>query len=821
MSLRRSLVMLGLMAPVAIAGGRASAADTPRAPQVVELQTQPARLELDGIRDSRRVLVTGKTADGQAIDLTTEAQLSIAGDCAKLESDGYVAPLKAGAARLVVSAEGRQIEVPIDVKNAQPSPVSFVREVMPVMSKVGCNAGTCHGAQEGKNGFKLTLRGYDPEYDYFALVDDLSGRRFNRSQPSQSLMLLKPTQGVPHVGGFLFDEESRYYKLIHEWIAEGCQFDNATRVARLEVFPANPVIDREGRKLQQVVIAHYADGATRDVTRDAVYSSSNFNVATVTNTTASSGVVESVRRGETAVLVRYEGAYAANQITVLGDRTGFAWVESPELNYIDRHVNNKLQKMLTLPSDLCTDAEFLRRVSVDLTGLPPTMEQVKAFLADPRDSRTKRNARIDELLESAEYIDHWTLKWSDLLLANRKFITEKGVWAYRNWIRSAIAANTPYDRFVTQLLTANGSTFQNPAANYYRISREPQAVMENFTQVFLGTRFNCNKCHDHPFERWTQGQYYQLSAYFADVGRKPGTAPEEEIIFPLRKAVPVVNPRNNVAVDARFPYSHEGDVDGHSGLRQQLSQWLTSPENPYFATSVVNRYWSYLMGRGIIDPVDDIRSSNPPSNALLLKALTEDFVAHGMDLKQLLRTIAQSHAYQRSFRANRWNDDDVENYSHFIPRRLTAEQLFDAIMVASGSPVVIPGVPAGFRATQLPDPNIQVGFLDMFGRPPREIPCECERAAEVSLAQTLNLINGPTVSEAIIHPKGLIARLLEAQVDDKTLLEDIYLAALNRYPTEDELMTGRGFLLGVDSKTDAAQDLLWALMNSPAFLFNR
>jgi hypothetical protein len=803
------------------AGRPASAAEPIPIPPIVELQVFPAKLELNGLRDSRRLLVNGKSADGQMFDLTAGAKLTAEGDTLSIGSDGYVSPRKPGMAKVAVSAAGKAVDVVVEVKDASPSPVSFVREVMPTMSKVGCNQGTCHGAQEGKNGFKLTLRGYDPELDYFALVDDLSGRRFNRSLPSQSLMLLKPTQGVPHVGGFLFDEDSRYYRLIQEWIAEGCQFDNATRVERLEVFPPNPVIDREGRKLQMIVIAHYPDGTTRDVTRDAVFSSSNFNTATVTNTTASSGVVESLRRGETAILVRYEGAYAANQMTVLGDRTGFAWADSPEVNFIDTHVNDKLKKMKTLPSEPSTDEEFLRRVSVDLTGNPPTLEQVKAFLADSRESPLKRNAKIDELLESSEYIDHWTLKWSDLLLANRKFITEKGVWGYRNWIRSAIATNRPYDQFVAELLTANGSTFENPAANYYRISREPSAVMENLTQVFLGTRFSCNKCHDHPFERWTQGQYYQLSAFFASVGRKPGTAPQEEIIFPTRTAQPVVNPRSNAAVSPKFPFFHAGAVDAHAELRQQLSQWLTSPENPYFATSVVNRYWSYLLGRGIIDPVDDIRSSNPATNPALLKALTDDFLAHRMDLKHLLRTIARSHTYQRSFKTNKWNADDGENYSHFMPRRLTAEQLFDAIMIASGSPVTLPGVPAGFRATQLPDPNIQIGFLDMFGRPPREIPCECERAAEVSLAQTLNLINGPTVSEAIIHPQGLIARQIAARTDDRTLIEDIYLSVLGRGPTEDELQKSLGYFVAIDTKAEAAQDLMWALMNSPAFLFNR
>jgi hypothetical protein len=834
--------LLAVLVSITAVPARSVAADSPAPPVAKpaappttvpassELQVIPAKLELSGSRDSRRVLVLGKSADGKLVDLTAAAKFSLDGEAALLDSEGYVTPKAAGSARLTVSAGGRQAVVPVTVRDAAETPVSFVREVMPIISKVGCNAGTCHGAQEGKAGFKLSLRGYAPELDYNALVDDLWGRRFNRSLPSQSLMLLKPTQGVPHAGGFLFDENSRYYKLLEQWIAEGCQFHEATRVSRLEIFPASPVLDHEGETLQQMVIAYYDDGSSRDVTREAIFSSSNFNVAAVTNATPvdlsqpdalPNGTVQTLRRGETAILVRYEGAYATNMITVLGDRTGFAWVDSPEFNFIDKHVNNKLRRMKILPSELCTDAEFLRRVSLDLTGLPPTGEEVRAFLSDTRDSRTRRTAKIDDLLASTEFIDHWTLKWSDLLLSNRKYISEKGVWAFRNWIRNGMATNKPYDQFAYELMTANGSTFQYPAANYYRISREPRIVMENMTQVFLGTRFSCARCHDHPFERWTQNQYYQLSAYFANVGRKPGAMTGEEIIYPLRKAVAVVNPRTNVAVDAEFPFEHAGAQELSGDRRQQLAKWLTSNENPYFATSLVNRYWSYLNGRGIIDPVDDIRSSNPPSNPELLQALTEDFLSHGSDLRHLLRTIAMSHTYQRSFKTNRWNADDAENYSHMMPRRLTAEQLFDAIMVAAGSPVTLPGVPSGFRATQLPDPNIQIGFLDMFGRAPREIPCECERVADVSLAQTLNLINGPTVAEAIVHPKGIIARSLAANMDDRSLVEQIYLSVICRAPTEQETEQAIGYFAKVESKSEAAQDLMWALMNSPAFLFNR
>ncbi len=812
-----AVCLVSLLAPLARA--EAPAAETP---QVAELVTLPASLELKGVRDSRRLLVLGKTAAGDLIDLTASATVKPTDAIATLDADGYVTPVAVGNGQVTVSAAGRTIEVPLVVADVTPTPVSYTREVTPVMSKAGCNAGTCHGAQDGKAGFKLSLRGYDTRFDYDALVDELSARRFDRSNPSQSLMLLKPTQGVPHVGGFLFDEDSRYYKLLHQWIAEGATFDTVTRVTRIEMLPVNPVLDREGRELAQMVIAHFDDGTSRDVTREAVYSSSDFNVATVENAGKLAGTVKSVRRGETAILVRYEGAYAVNTITVLGDRSGFAWEDSPEFNFVDTHVNTKLRKLKIQASGLCTDAEFLRRISLDLTGMPPTADQARAFLDDPRDSKTKREAKIDELLATESYVDHWTLKWSDLLLSSRKTLGDKGVWAFQDWIRSSLSRNVPYNQFVRDLVTANGSTFENPAANYYRASRELTVTLENMTQVFIGTRFSCAKCHDHPFERWTQNQYYQLGAYFADVGRKPGARAGDEVVYALRYPSAVVNPRTNVAAQAAFPFTHPGSQDNPAmGLRTRLADWLTAPQNPYFATTVVNRYWSYLNGRGIIDPVDDIRSSNPPSNPELLKALVDDFVASGMDLRHLLRTIARSHTYQRSFETNRWNEDDTQNYSHFVPRRLSAEQLFDAIMVATQSPVTLPGVPGDFRATQLPDPTVNVEFLEMFGRAPREIPCECERSVEVSLAQTLTLINGPTVADAIKHPQGLATRLAASNAEPQELTRGVYLSVLGRQPTEAELQAADDYFKNIPTKAEAVEDLVWALLNSPAFLFNR
>ncbi len=529
-----------------------------------------------------------------------------------------------------------------------------------------------------------------------------------------------------------------------------------------------------------------------------------------------------IRRGESAIQVAYEGAFATNELTILGDRTGWKWVAQPQYNFIDRLVDEKLRRIRSLPSPLCSDADFVRRVHLDLTGLPPTPEEARRFLEDPRPSREKREELIDRLLQSPEFDDYWTYKFADLLQVNRKYLGERGVQAFRAWIHDSIAQNKPYDRFVRELLTASGNTYENPAANYLRIIRETSTATENVTQLFLGVRFACNKCHDHPFEKWTQRQYYQLAAFFARVGFKRGEAGEETVFD--RRDGEVLFPKDGNVVAPAFPVSYEERTATEESRRRTFAEWLTSPRNPFFARSMANRIWSYFMGRGIIDPVDDIRSSNPPSNAALLDALTEEFVRSGFDLRHLMRTIVRSRVYQSTIATNRWNEDDRINFSHQTARRLTAEQLLDAISLATGSLQRYPGVPVGTRAQQLPDTRVAIGgFLDLFGRPARESPCECERSSEVSLAQALNLMNGQTISEAITDPNGRIEKLIAGTRDDRKVVEEIYLAALSRFPRPREMETALAhFRSARDDKgrREAAQDLMWALINNPAFLFN-
>ncbi len=520
-------------------------------------------------------------------------------------------------------------------------------------------------------------------------------------------------------------------------------------------------------KQQMAVRAVYSDGSTRDVSAEAFLESSNTEVATVNR----AGTVTAVRRGETTILARYEGAYAAAGLVIMGQRDGYQWHDVPEHGYIDKLVDAKLRQMKILPSELCTDAEFIRRIYLDLTGLPPEPSDVRAFLADSRPTRVKRDALVEKLIGNPEFIEHWTNKWADLLQVNRKFLGEPGAAAFRKYIRDAIVANKPYDKFVYDILTASGSNMDNPAASYFKVLRDPDAVMENTTQLFLAVRFNCNKCHDHPFERWTQDQYYQTAAFFAQIERKEdpkfkgqkvagsgtavqGATPLVEIIAD-KKSGEETHIRTGQVAPPVFPYRHKDVSPASASRREQMAHWVTSKENVYFAKSYVNRLWSYLLGVGIIEPVDDIRAGNPPTNPALLDALTDDFVKSGFDVRHMLRTICQSRVYQQSVRTNAFNRDDDINYSHALVRRLPAEVLYDSIHRATGSLSRLPGLPPGARAAQMLDSRDDVpgGFFVLFGKPARESACECERSSTMMFGPVLNLVNGPLSATPSTTPR--------------------------------------------------------------------
>lgn len=824
-----------VLTSLAVRAEKAPAKEIPPAPPlpaIRALKILPDALTLSDVRDERRVVVLGVIDGGKTIDLTGQAKFSSDAACVEIGAEGYFKPKASGSAEISIKAAGLTAKLPVKVKGAGARKIGFVQEVQPVLAKLGCNQGTCHGSAKGKNGFKLSLRGYDPEYDYAALVSDLSGRRFNRVNVDDSLLLLKPLGEVPHEGRQALKPGSREHQLLRQWIVEGTKFDSIHHRAKsIEILPKEAEMDLAGRSQQFLVIAKYEDGSTRDVTREAHFSVSNTEVSDVTG----GGVVHGLRRGESALLVRYEGIYEAALLTVMGDRTGYQWTDVPENNFIDQHVNAKLRKMKILPSALTADADFMRRVYLDLTGLPPKAEKVRAFLADKTPSKEKRERLIDELLGSNDYVEFWANKWADLLQCNSENLGQKSVWLYRNWIRQQVADNVPYDKFVRTLLTAKGSSYENPAVNYLRVLREPGKMTEDVTQTFLGVRFNCNKCHDHPFEKWTQNQYYEMGAYFAQVGFKRGQVGKEvifaeaggsfqitseEVVYHKYDGGEVKHLKTDAPVAPKVPVGDAKSIAAGADRRVPMVDWLVAPENPFFAKSMANRIWSYFLGRGIIDPVDDIRASNPPSNPELLDALTAQFVKDGFDLRKLMKTICQSRTYQLSIVKNKWNEDDTINFSHAHPRRLSAEQMVDALALATGTKAKLAGVPSGMRAAQIPDGMVAGNdFLQLFGRPKRQSACECERSSSLTLSHALSLINGPTISEAIAAPDSRIAKLVKTEKDDRKLVEDIYLSCLSRPPTEKELKAVE-FKSGAD-RLEVAQDLAWALLNSPAFLFNR
>jgi hypothetical protein len=737
-----ALVPLARTAPSA-AMAKAAPEALPSGAQVAALEITPAGVSLDGTFASAQILVTARLADGTRLDATRFAQLTVDAAAAEITPSGQIHARANGRATLTAKLGGQSAHSAVSVTNVVADPaVDFIRDVTPVVARLGCSNGTCHGAKEGKLGFKLSLRGYDPVYDVRSFVDDHAGRRVNLASPDDSLTLLKATGAVPHEGGQRTPYDSKYYQILRAWIAGGAKLDVDTpRVTSIEVTPKNPIIQAVGTRQQMRIVASYADGRTRDVTAEAFIESGNLDVVTADE----HGLLTTLRRGEAPVLARYEGNYAATTITVMGDRRGFAWQEPERWNRIDEFTAAKWQRMKILPSALCSDEDFLRRVYLDLTGLPPSVADVAAFAADVRPVRVKRDAVVDRLIGSPDFVDHWANKWADLLQVNRRFLGEEGAKQFRQWIRAEVAANTPYDAFVRKIITARGSTRENPAASYYKVLRTPTETMENTTHLFLATRFNCNKCHDHPFERWTQDQYFQLSAFFAQVeltkdpqsGKKTIAGSAVEDAKPLYEIVgdksdgEITHDRTGQVAAPAFPFAAKPatverpatpagaaqGTDSPPSRRETLAAWITSADNRYFALSYANRLWGYLTGVGLIDPLDDIRAGNPPSNPELLEYLTTELVRSGFDTRHLLRLITQSRTYQLAAATHRWNSDDKTNYSHALARRLPAEVLLDSVFKATGSTPKFPGVAAGTRAAQLPDSAIDLpsGFLANLG----------------------------------------------------------------------------------------------------------
>jgi hypothetical protein len=706
-------------------------------------------------------------------------------------------------------------------------PVSFANDVMPILAKAGCNSGACHGSASGKKGFKISLRGYDPATDYITLTRGTEARRLNLNQPERSLLLLKPTGQVPHEGGKRFSPKSRYAHTLQRWIAEGAHSDlaQAPKLVGLEVSPTFKTFDRPGLTQQLRVTASFSDGSTRDVTNDARYSTNNENAAAVDE----HGLVKMPNKGEAAVMVRYGPRVSVSTFVVLKHNPSFVWTNPPETNYIDKLVNTKLKRMEILPSELTTDEEFLRRVYFDTIGVPPTAKEVRSFLVD---RKTDKRARvIDTLLERPEHAEFWALKWADLLKIRFDLMGDKGTWSMYRWLRDSVAGNKPFDRFIRQILTADGSCAENPPANYWRVFQDPNDASEATVQIFLGIRLLCAKCHDHPFEKWVQKDYYGMSAFFSQVSRKNISRRQDLVIFRNDTPARAGHPKTGEVLNPKYLAGLSVPVTEKQDARKLLADWMTRKDNPFLARATVNRLWSHLFGRGIIDPVDDIRSSNPPVNEPLLAALEKDFLEHKFDVRHILRTMLNSRTYQLSARANKFNVDDKQNFSHALPRRLSAEQLLDSISQATGirenfqaryvgaGTVALPV--GGVRAGQLPDKQLTAEMLELFGRPKGESSCACERHEEASMTQALHLIAGKSVSRRLTAPNGRIAQLVKTpKITDQAIIEELYLTVVCRSPNAEEQALWKKHFTTTGDRLKAGQDLMWVLFNTKEFLFN-
>jgi hypothetical protein len=824
----RSFALLTAGALLLAATPPGAAQAPPAAAKALDLAVEPSQVTLTHADDHQRLLVTAKLTDGSFRDLTRTAKYTSTNPAiAEVSAQGIITPRAAGQTTIQVSNAGVSVSVPVTVQNAARRPISFSHEVMPILAKAGCNSGACHGAASGKKGFKVSLRGYDPATDFITLTRGTEGRRLNLNDPDRSLLFLKPTGGVPHEGGKRFDARSPYGQALRRWIAEGALSDTATAspLIGLDVYPKFRSFPAPGLEQQLLVMARFKDGTSRDVTADARYSSNNENAADVNE----SGLVRMPHKGEAALMIRYGAMVAVSTVVVLQHDPAFVWTDPPENNYIDRLINAKLKQMEIQPSELTTDAEFLRRVSYDLIGLPPTPEETRAFLADSR--ADKRARAIDALVERPEHAEFWALKWGDLFKIRFDLMTDKGTWGMYRWIRDSIAGNKPFDQFVREVVAAQGSCGKNPGGNFWRVFQSPDDASEAVCQVFLGIRLMCAKCHDHPFEKWVQTDYYGMSAFFSQVSRKTGRRSEDLVIFRTESSAKAVHPKTGQVLDPKYLGGASVPVSGQQDARELLAEWMTRKDNPLLARATVNRLWSHLFGRGIIDPVDDIRSSNPPVNGPLLDALTKDFLDHDYDVRYILRTMLNSRTYQLSARMNKFNADDRQNFSHAIPRRLSAEQLLDTLGQATGirenfsSRYIGAGTVAlpvgGVRAGQLPDRQLTAEMLELFGRPKGESTCACERHEEASMTQALHLINGKSVADRLESANGRLAQLVQRpKITDVEIIEELYLVVLCRLPEPKEMETMLKHFAASGNRLKAAQDVMWVLFNTRELLFN-
>jgi len=779
--------------------------------------------------ESRHQFVAEHTVGAQHSDLTRKAAWTSANPAvAKVDPSGLVTPVADGETTITAKANGLAASARVRVKGiGQPFQWSFRNHVIPVFTKMGCNQGSCHGALAGKNGFKLTLRGYDPELDYDTLTRQSVGRRVSLADPASSLLLKKATFALPHGGGKRFGHDSLEYRVVSEWIANGAPppKEDDPDVTALEVHPRRAVLTT-GAEQQLVVRARYSDGRVEDVTRWVKFSSNNEGVANVDD----SGLVKMNGAGEAAITLWYSSKVLYARVTVpFGNRvTAADYASFRTANFIDELSLAKWKSLNLVPSKPSSDESFLRRVYLDAAGILPTPEEVEEFLADR--SPDKREKLIARVLNRDEYADYWAYKWSDLLLVSSRKLRTNAMWSFYNWIRDSVKSNRPWDQFARDIFTSSGSSRSNGALNYFVLHKDTIALAENVTQAFLGQRLTCARCHNHPLEKWTQKQYYQFANLFSRVGLKNGDAAGETVIF-AKTAGEINHPR---LLRPLAPTPLDGQammLESEADRRLHFAQWLTTPSNEYFAKNIVNRVWGSIMGRGLAHPVDDVRATNPASNEELFDALVKDFIQNRYDIKRLISLILNSSTYQLSSEANATNAQDNVFYSKYIVKRLPGEVILDAMSQVTGVPATFGGYPAGTRAMQLPDVRVQSQFLSVFGRPERIICDAAERSQDPSISQALHVINGDTLNRKLSDPNGYVNLFQRIGLSDNRVLEQIMLSAFARYPTAAEKQTmlealGKARQSGTtpeaarDARRQAVEDMVWALLTSKEFLFN-
>jgi hypothetical protein len=835
-----ALAALIACAPPLLAGDLYSGKDAPRSdgivlPRPTEVQTlavEPAEFTLTGLDDSRQLVLTAHLVDGRLQDLTGDVKYDVADvKVARVTSTGRVVPVGNGKTEITATYGDKSVKLTLSAASCDVAlPINFGNQVVPIFTKLGCNSGGCHGKASGQNGFKLSLLGYEPEVDYSALVREARGRRLMPAGPDSSLLLLKASGGVAHGGGKRMEVGSDEYRLIRRWIASGVPVGAKTDpvVQHISVVPEHRVLSRHNRQ-QFAVYAHYSDGSVEDITRRAQYDSNDQEIAVVDP----AGLVRTLgMSGEAAVMCRYQGHVATFRATVpLGVKVPDYKFEEKTL--VDRFTRKKWQELGLVPSELCSDEQFVRRLSLDLTGTLPTPTAVLGFVSDP--DPNKRDRLVDTLLQTPEYTYFFANKWADILRVKRRNDPNraKGTFAFHDWIRQAVAADKPYDEFARDVLGAAGDEVSNPPTVWYKELQNAEQFVDDTAQVFLGLRLACAQCHHHPYEKWSQDDYWGLAAFFGRLNRKnvllPGEIPGQQpgrLVITTRARGGVINKRTGQAALMKPLDGAPVEVGPYEDPRQALVDWMTAAKNPFFARAVVNRYWAHFFGRGIVDPLDDMRVTNPPSNPELLDELAADLVKHKYSLKHLIGTLCKSRTYQLSSVPNEFNKHDKQNYARYYPRRMSAEVLLDAVGQVTDSPTAFGGLPqdvhAPHRAIMLPDESFASYFLDVFGRPQRISACECERVSEANLAQALHLLNSDEIQGKLSRGGGRAEVMAKDPRPEADKVDELFLWAFARKPTDAQREAALSHIAKyAANKKVAYENILWALLNTKEFIFNQ